>query len=64
MGTLTVYLFVCPFQFAEVASDALHPIPLLHFCKWDNLVPIHISLAILLLNWGLTDLDPGVQLLL
>ena len=51
-------------QIVEVVSDVLHPNPLLHFCKWDNLVPIHISLALLQLNWDLPGLDTGVQLLL
>ena len=37
-------------QMVEVASDVLCPNPPLHFCKWDNLVPIHIALALLLLN--------------
>ena len=64
MGTLAVYLFVCTCQFAEVASDALCPNLLLQFCRWDNLVPICISPVLVLLNWGLTDLGPGVQSLL
>ena len=38
-------------QTLEVASDALHPNPPPHFCKWSNLVPICISLALLQLNW-------------
>ena len=59
-----VYLFVYLCQFAKIAFDACHPCPLLHFCKWDNLVPIYIALALVLLNWGLTDLGPGVQPLL
>ena len=60
-GISAVHLFVHFCQIVEVASEGLHPNPLLHFCKWDNLVPIHITLALLLLNWDLTDLDPGVQ---
>ena len=63
-GPLVVYLFACFHQFAEVAFDVLHPNPLLHFCKWDSLVPICIALALVLLNWGLTDLGPRVQPLL
>ena len=59
-----VYLFACFCQFAEIAPDACHPSPLLHFCKWENLVPICIALPLVLLNWGLTDLGPGVQPLL
>ena len=63
-GISAVHLFVCFCQFVEAASDILHSNPLLHFCKCDNLVPIHITLALLLLNWGLTDLGPGAQPLL
>ena len=62
-GISAVHLFECFCQFAEAASDNLHP-NLLHLCKWDNLVPIHIALALILLSWGLTDLGPGVQVLL
>ena len=63
-GISAVHLFVYFCQFVEAASDVLCPNPLLHFCKWDNLVPICITLALILLNWGLTDLGPGVQPLL
>ena len=59
---LCIYLHV--FSVVEVVSDVLHPNPLLHFCRWDNLVPICIALALVLLNWGLTDLGPGAQPLL
>ena len=59
------YAFVCVFcQFVEAASDVLYPNSLLHFCKWENVVPICIALALILLNWDLTDLGPGVQTLL
>ena len=34
-----VHLFVCLYQFLETAFDACCPNPLLHFCKWGNLVP-------------------------
>ena len=51
-------------QIVEVVSDVLHPNSLLHFCKWDNLVPICISLALLQLKLGLTGLDPWIQPLL
>ena len=63
-GISAVHLFVCFCQFVEAASDVLHPNPLLHFCKWDNLVPICITLALVLLNWALIDLGLGVQPLL
>ena len=59
-----VHLFVCCYWLVEIAFDAHHPNPLLHFCKWDNLVPIHITQALVLLNLDLTVPGPGVQLLL
>ena len=59
-----VYLFVCFWQFAEIAFGACYPSPPLHFCKLDNLVPICIAVALVLLNLGLTYLGPWVQLLL
>ena len=34
-------------QAVGAASDALHPSPPLHFCKWGNLVPICIFSALL-----------------
>ena len=49
-------------QTVEVASDVFHPNPLSHFCKWGNVVPIHISLALLWLNWGLMGLILGFNL--
>ena len=32
-------LFECFCWFAGIAFDAHHPSPLLHSCKWNNLVP-------------------------
>ena len=52
------------YQFVETAFDVHHPNPLLHFCKWDNLVPICITLALVLLNEDLTVLGPRAQPLL
>ena len=60
-GISAVHLFAHFCQIVEVASDVLHLHPLLHFCKWDNLVPICTAPTLLLLNWGLIDLDPGVH---
>ena len=61
-GISAVHLFAYFCQFVEAASDVLCPNPVLHFCKWDNVVPTCIALVLILLNWGLTDQDPGVQL--
>ena len=49
-GISAVHLFKHFCQIVEVPSDVLHPNHLLHFCKWDNLVPVHITLALVLLN--------------
>ena len=50
----TVYLvFECFCWFARIAFDAHHPSLLLNSCKWDNLVPIHITLVMVLLYRGL-----------
>ena len=36
-----------------IAFGGCHPNPLLYFCKWGNLVPIHIVLLFVeLLHWG------------
>ena len=54
-------------QTVEVASDVFHPNPLSHFCKWGNVVPIHISLALLwwtgvwwVWSWGSTFIVVGL----
>ena len=55
-----VYLvFQCFCWSVGIAFDAHHSSLLLHSCKWDNLVPICITLVLVLLYWGLADLDPG-----
>ena len=60
-GISAVHLFACFCHIVEVAFDDLCPNPLLHFSEWDILIPICITLAFILLDWGLTDLHPGVQ---
>ena len=46
-NTSAVYLvFKCFCQFVVIAFDGYCPSLLLHFCKWDSLVPIHITLVL------------------
>ena len=57
-----VYLvFKCFCWSAGITFDVCHPSLLLHFCKWDSLVPIHIALVLVLLYWRFAGLVPGVQ---
>ena len=42
----------CLEYFAEFVFDGHHPCPPLYFYKWDNLVPIHISLPLVLQQHG------------
>ena len=46
-----------------IAFGGHHP-NLLYFCKWGNLVPIHIALLlVVLLYWGLVVPGPGALFL-
>ena len=57
-----VYLvFECFCWSVRITFDAHHPSLLLHSCKWDILVPIHIALVLVLLYWGLADVVPWAQ---
>ena len=40
------FVAVCLEHSAETVFDGHHPSLPLHFCKWGNLVPIHISLPL------------------
>ena len=42
-------------QFVVILFDVLYPSILLHFCKWDSLVPIHITLVLVQVPQGLVD---------
>ena len=46
---------------AGFVFDVCHPSLLLHFCKWDSLVPICITLVLVLLYWRFAGLVPMVQ---
>ena len=57
-----VYLvFECFCWSAGIAFDVCHPSILLHFCKWDSLVSIHINLGLVLLYWRFANLVSGIQ---
>ena len=54
--------FECFWCFAGFVFGIHHPNLLLCFCKWDNLVPIHIILLlVVVLHWGLDVLVLGAQ---
>ena len=55
------FVAVCLEHSAEIVFDGHHPSLPLHFCKWGNSVPIHISLSLVLQqHWGLLTLGPVV----
>ena len=56
------FVFECFWCFVGVVFGAHHPNLPPYFCKWDNSVPIHIILLlVVVLNWGLVVLVFGAQ---
>ena len=55
------FVAVCLECSVEIVSDGHCPSLLCYFCKWDNLVPIHISQPLVLWwHWGLLALGSVV----